>query len=518
MGIKRTLIKGTFLLTVAGMLSRLIGFYYRIFLTHTIGAEGIGIYQLIFPVYALCFSLTSAGIQTTISRLVAANDYPDGRHTQWRVYKIGLALSSLTALAVSAILYTNAELIAIQFIREIRCAGLLRILAFAIPLGAVHSAACGYYYGIKNAKIPAVTQIVEQITRVGGVYLISLICISRHELFTPAYAVWGLVIGEASSMLVSLTAVKYRQGNMLYDRKKAKKPLFSLIVRQSVPLTANRLCINFLQSAEAVLIPSMLKCHGLSTSAALSTYGILTGMSLPLVLFPSALTNSVSVMLLPTVAEAQSKKQTDSIRRAIETSIKYCLLLGAYCTGIFIYLGMDMGIILFHSEAAGKFIITLAWLCPFLYLTTTLGSIVHGLGKTFLYFLYNCISLVIRIGFVLFMIPRIGIIGYLWGVLASQLLLTALLLHCLNTECPVTWHAVDWIVKPAASILTGIMLCRFAAPVFRTAPWPQAVTLGIRGLIITFGCAAAAIYFGLIQLPAHAAASKLPARQKIDRP
>lgn len=506
------------------MISRLIGFYYRIFLTHTIGAEGIGIYQLIFPVYALCFSLTSAGIQTTISRLVAANDCPGGEKTQWRIYRSGLFMSLTIAILVSLILYFKAGWIALHFLQEPRCEKLLCILAYAIPLGAIHSAACGYYYGIKNASIPAITQLAEQIARVAGVYMMATICISRHEQVSISYAVWGLVIGESVSMLISLTAIKYRHCKLRLHNSKiyhssghtnahnpsnpvkfsrivSRTVILSQLIQQSVPLTANRLCINLLQSWEAVLIPSMLKCYGLSTQSALSTYGVLTGMSLPLILFPSAITNSVSVMLLPTIAEAQAQNHTSAISHAVEISIKYCLLLGTYCTGIFLYLGMDMGNILFHNKSAGQFIITLAWLCPFLYLTTTLGSIVHGLGKTFLYFIYNCLSLVIRIIFVIVMIPRLGIIGYLWGVLVSHLFLTILLLRCLHTQCTIHWHAIEWIVKPALCILCGIIFCRLLRPVLQVTPWPQAVTLGVNALIITFGYSAGAIYTGIARFP-----------------
>lgn len=526
MSIKRTLLKGTFLLTAAGMISRLIGFYYRIFLTHEIGAEAIGIYQLIFPVYALCFSLTAAGIQTTVSRLVAANDSMDRIRTQWRIYRLGLALSVSVAFVTSLFLYWKAGWIAHYFIREPRCENLLKILALSIPLGSVHSIVCGYYYGIKNASIPAITQLIEQIVRVAGVYLMVHICTVNRLLVSTEHAVWGLVLGEAASMLVSLTAIKYRQGRMLYQKKKAvlsrttgKYPdshpkketipgyhpsrlaLFSLLVRQSVPLTANRLCINLLQSVEAVLIPSMLKCYGLTTSAALSTYGILTGMSLPLILFPCALTNSVSVMLLPAIAEAQAKQQLSSIKKAIETSMKYCLMLGTYCTGMFLFFGNAMGVLLFHSEEAGKFIVTLAWLCPFLYLTAMLGSIVHGLGKTLTYFLYNCASLLIRIVFVVFMIPKIGILGYLWGVLASQLVLTLFLWFCLCKEYPIAFCAVEWIIKPVTAVLAGILLCKWMTPVWSAAPWPEVVLLGIKGLLMTFTAVLASVYLGIVRIP-----------------
>lgn len=504
MSIKRTLIKGTFFLTAAGMISRLIGFYYRIFLNNTIGAEGVGIYQLIFPVHALCFSLTSAGIQTTISRLVAANDTPTGQKNQITVFRLGLFTSCFLALFSALFLYWKADWIAVHFIMEERCASLLRIMAVAIPLCAVHSAIFGYYYGIKNASIPSITQLGEQIVRVLGMYLLVHIYTSRHILITAEIAVWGLILGEAASTLISVTALKYhldkkRTSKEFCNQKKAPKgPLFSLLIRQSVPLTMNRLVINLLQSIEAVLIPTMLKAYGMKTAAALSTYGILTGMALPLVLFPSALTNSVSVMLLPAIAQAQADHQEHSIRHAIGASIKYCMLLGVYCTGIFLVLGKEMGMVLFHNAEAGKFIVTLAWICPFLYLTTTLGSIVHGLGKTFLYFIYNSISLLIRIAFVAVSIPKIGILGYLWGVLASQLVLTLLLLYCLSRECHIHFQLAEHIVIPLLYITVSTTIYRFVRPLLQHSSLPGIFTLCIGGMIITAIYGGLAIYYGSI--------------------
>ena len=168
------------------------------------------------------------------------------------------------------------------------------------------------------------------------------------------------------------------------------------------------------------MIPGQLRQFGYSTSESLSVYGILTGMALPMVLFPSVLTNSVSVMLLPAIAEAQEKKEHGYILTLIKRTCFYSLLLGFGCTMMFLFLGRWMGSFLFGNELAGTFIVILGWICPFLYLSTTLHSILNGLGKTTSTFFLNIMGLGIRIGFVLYVIPAAGIKGYLWGLLLSQ--------------------------------------------------------------------------------------------------
>lgn len=459
---KNALIKGTIILTLTGFASRIIGFFYRIFLSNTIGAEGMGIYQLIFPVYTMCFSLTAASIQTAISRFVATSISLHNKKSAKDIFFVGLFLSLSLSALVSLILYNNAAWIATTIILESRCTPLLEILAFTIPLGSIHSCISGYYYGIKKASIPAISQLFEQCARVLAVYLIYLIFIDKGYEVTPGIAVAGIVIGELFSALFSTTAILIHFSNLQVISKGMRNTSAHLrnIILLSLPLTANRVFINVLQSAEAILIPNNLKLYGLNTSGALSVYGILTGMALPLILFPSTLTNSVSVMLMPAIAEEQAVENMSAIKKSIYTTIKYCLLLGILFTGLFLVFGYDLGVILFNSQSAGNFIMTLAWICPFLFLTSTLGSILHGLGKTFPTFIINMVGLGIRIFFVLFFIPIFGITGYLWGILVSQLIIALLCLFILNHYVKLIFPVTDWILKPILSILiaTGISL------------------------------------------------------------
>ena len=165
---------------------------------------------------------------------------------------------------------------------------------------------------------------------------------------------------------------------------------------------------------------------GLNASDALSIYGIFTGMALPLILFPATLTNSVSVMLLPSVTELQTLGYQKRIRYVIRQIFRYCVFLGGACMLLFLFFGKYMGIFLFHSTTAGTYIRTMSFICPFLYLNTTLTSVLNGLGRSGICLIHSAVSLCIRVAFVLFAIPIFGIRGYLYGILFSELILTVL--------------------------------------------------------------------------------------------
>ena len=362
---------GTLILTAAGFASRLIGFFYRAFLSQTFGEEGMGIYQLLAPVMALSFSLTAAGVQTAVSKFSASETTTHDYRASLHILAAGFLLSMPLSILCTWFLYQYSDFIALRFLFEERSAPLIRVFALSIPFCSIHSLFNGYFYGIKRAKIPAITQIGEQLARVGSVFLI---CghLQAHG--------------------------------------------------QTLPLTASRIAVNLLQSIEAVSIPGCLLLYGLTNTQALSVYGVLTGMALPLILFPAALVNSACVLLLPVISEADESGNHTAIRRAVKRAVRSCLLFGLLCTICFLLFGRFAGSFLFNSHLAGSFILTLSFICPLLYLSGALSSILHGLGKTGVTFLFNIVTLSTRLFFVFCLIPKLGIQGYLYGLLVSQFL------------------------------------------------------------------------------------------------
>lgn len=441
---KNPLITGTLILTLAGLISRGIGFVYRLFLSQSFGEEGMGLLQLISPVMMIAFSLTGAGMQTAISRYTASCAACSRPETAHRYLLAGssfcLLLSSLYALVV----YGQADFIALHLLKEARLSSLLRIIAFTFPLSAVHCCLNGYFYGLKEVRIPSFCQLAEQLTRTGSTFLLYLPLSSRGKP-TIALAALGMVLGELVSCIISYMA--YRSLYAPYGKKilffpqKAKlssgrkggipsAPLsgtgsgFSLLgqlLGMTLPLSLNRLIVNLLQSLEAVSIPQKLQEFGYSTQTALSIYGVLTGMAFSLVLFPSAFTQSASVLLLPEVTQAAASSARERMKHTIHRSLLASGILGIFFGCVFFFFGSWAGEFLFHSRLAGTFIRQLSFLCPFLYLHATLSSILHGLKKTGLSLCINVTTLLIRLLFTLTLIPTVGIKGYLWGLLCSEL-------------------------------------------------------------------------------------------------
>ena len=428
---KKTIIKGTFILTATGFATRFMGFFYRIFLSHTFGEEGVGLYQLIFPVYALCFSFTAASIESALSRCVARRLTCGQKKEARELLYTSLICTVFLSCIITILLQYYAAFIAESFLKDGRCTEFLVLLSYAFPFAAVHSCIAGYYLGGKETRVPAVSQLLEQTVRILSVYLIYRIALIQGNRPGVIIAVAGLITGEIASSLYCLSRI--RRGSLLSPLPKLKMSAFLLHAKEllflSCPLTANRVLLNILQSVESVSIPVRLMMYGMVRGDALAIYGVLTGMALPCILFPSAITNSVSTMLLPTVAEVQALNDKREMSSIIQKAVYCCIFLGSACCVFLLAFGGWIGTFLFHSTLAGKYITAMSWLCPFLYTNNTLISIINGIGKTALSFLINSVSLGIRIASVFLFIPVYGIFGYLWGLLASQIFI---FLFCLG--------------------------------------------------------------------------------------
>ena len=488
---KRAFLTGTLLLTAAGFLCRLLGFFYRIFLSRTIGAEGLGIYNMVHPVYGICFALCGGAIQTALSQYIAAHE-SHGR----RVFRTGLCISMALSGFLAFLICRYPDWIAARILMEPRCALYLPVMGLSLPFASFHACANGYCYGSQKSRVPAFSQVAEQVVRMSLVFLIAGKWAAEGTEITVRLAVYGHLIGEigaASFNLLCLvlfppqrqttnlsaeipdsaassrtapstpqiphSAILPRRMQVPANGSSCLLPLMSL----ALPLMGNRLILNLLAGAEAVWIPNRLQMSGLSDAEAFSVYGILTGMALPFILFPSAITNSIAVLLLPSVAKDQAEGRTESIAGSVSMSLRYSLYMGILCIGIFVLFGLPLGISVFKEEQAGRCMQILAWLCPFLYLAATMGSILNGLGCTRTTFLQSVAAMLLRLCFVVAAIPVFGIYGYLCGMLASEMFLALAHLWSLKRRIPFIWNAWDMIAKPTILLFLAIGIHYFVS-------------------------------------------------------
>ena len=190
---KLAFITGTLLLTSTGFICRILGFFYRIFMSRTIGAEGLGIYNMVHPIFSICFAVCAGSIQTALSQYVAANQ-SRGK----AVFKTGLGIAMGMSFLLAWGIYGNAGFLAEKFLLEPRCAPYLPVMAVSVPFAALHACINGYYYGMQKARVPAFSQVAEQVIRMGAVFLMAGVWLDSGREITVSLAVYGHLIGKCS--------------------------------------------------------------------------------------------------------------------------------------------------------------------------------------------------------------------------------------------------------------------------------------------------------------------------------
>jgi stage V sporulation protein B len=257
---------------------------------------------------------------------------------------------------------------------------------------------------------------------VGSVWILYKITSENGTVFSAYHAVAGLVISEFAGLLfgaiVFLSERRLLSGSYRSLSGKWEKMTQSFCA-MAFPLTVNRVIVAGSSSLENLLIPQKLMQFGYTNADALTIYGVLTGMTLSIIMLPGVISNSFSVLLLPEISEAKGRNENGRISNAIKRAVFFGLLLGLMFTVLFLLTGDMIGSRLFHNSLSGDFIRRLAFLCPLMYITSLLGSILHGLGKAGQVLSVNLLSCLIRISMIWFLVPIYGIGAYLWGLILS---------------------------------------------------------------------------------------------------
>ena len=438
--LKSNIIKGTLILSCASILSRIIGFIYRIYLADILGEQLLGTYQLIFPIYVLCFTIYGAGMQSAISQVVATlmgknntdskddglNESVPKDRTPRTILLAGTILSFILALFLSIFINFNSKWIACNILMVPDCDIYLKLLTYLFPFCSISACICGYQYGLENAKPPAIAGIIEQITRILFVFIVQGF-FSDKEICCQI-AVYGLTVGEFFGFLYNISTIK----NKTFNKRKNKislKESFKLLLPVFISLTSIKLTISLLHSVESIFIPASLVKYGYTMNEALSVYGIYSGMAMPFIMFPATITMAISTMLLPAVSKAHSSGNKKQIKKLIRRTSYFCLVTGMAATVFFLLFGNICASLFFHNELAGRYLTVMSFLCPFLYLNMTYSSILNGLGKPHMTFVITVVCTLIKILSLIFFVPKYGMIAYIAASLVAEALLCVMLRH-----------------------------------------------------------------------------------------
>lgn len=480
---KKSFVGGAIILMLAGFVVRIFGFVYRIYLSNLIGAEGMGLFQLISPVYSLIILTLTAGISISVSRMVAGELAKNHIINLRRITTCALVLVLSLGIIVSIGIYINLNFIVNVILKDSRTYWSMLLLIPCIPVIAAASAVKGYFYGIQQVGPTAVSQIVEQVVKIGLVMAMAGHFVNVGLEYACALATVGMAAGEIANLLVLILVYSLRrkknQGATSRSGLIRKRTIMRDLITISAPISFNRFVTSIMFSVEMILIPRALLAGGLDYQRSMEEFGRLAGMAMPLLFFPSLVTSSLATTLVPAISEAMSLKQFKSVNYRISKSIQLTFILGFIFTAIFMSYAHEIGNMIYRKENIGGILYLLSFTCVSLYLQQTLLGTLNGLGKQGVSLRNAIIGNAIRIGFVYFCIPVYGLTGYVWGIIISSACVCVLNLY---TVIKTTGMAVDlrnWIVKPGLVCIAMILISKYVYSFFSIFSWGEAFTMAL---------------------------------------
>ena len=444
---KRRFFINAAIMTGSALLSRTLGMGFRVYMSNTIGANGIGLFQLICSIYFFCVTFATSGI-TLIATRTVTECFARGENAKGRRFTTLCLYSALAlSLTAAALLYAFSIPICDNILGDTRAALSLRVMALGLPFLALSACFRGYFYARRKAYITAGEQLLEQITEI-------VIFAALAGTLAPLgieYACCAVALGATGAEILSFIYTYY-----LYRRDVRRfrytpvtgTGFFRKALSIGVPVTLSSTVRNGLSAAENVLIPRGLNGYGHSVNDSLSKYGIIAGMAMPLLTFPSAFLLSFSTLMIPELADAAATVKKSSIRHMTEKVLRFAFLFSAPAAAVFFFFANSIGTMLFRETEVTAYIRILAPIVPLFYLDSVIDGMLKGLNEQLHYLTYNIIDSAVRVALITVLLPAFGIKGLIVVFFVSGILNTGLSLMRLIKVSEVNFKITDWAIKP----------------------------------------------------------------------
>lgn len=424
---KTVFIKNAAILTASSLILRFAGIIFKVWLAAKIGAEGIGLYQLVFSVYMFAATFATSGICTAVTRLVSeelvVGNKSGVKRILFRCVELSLAIAFFTIL----VLFFGADFIASYLLKDIRAALSLKILAFSLPFMGISSCIKGYFIARRNATPSSMAQLLEQAVRI----VVIMMCVNHYESlglkYTCAAVLFGDTVAEAASSLYVYVRYRLDFHKLKINSNSSRKPyrLVPAISHIALPITSGRYLNSLLRMIENILVPICLTNSAVGGNG-ISLFGMIKGMALPILFFPSTLLNALSTLLIPEISEAAVCSRKGVVQSITYRIIKITGLVSIIFSALFLVCGKQLGVLIYGSEDVGFLLCALSPIVPFMYLDAISDGILKGLDQQKFTFHTSVGDSAIRIVLILLLLKRFGIYAFL-GIMYFSNFLTAFL-------------------------------------------------------------------------------------------
>ena len=415
-------LKGTLILTVSSIVVKVIGSLNWIILSRVLGGEGIGLYQMGFPIYLMAITLSSAGIPVAISIITAEKLAQKDFLGAKRVFNVSLRLLFVTGLVFASALFFGAHwLIDNHWIRDSRAYYSIIALAPAVFFVTFLASFRGYLQGWQIMTPTAASEIVEQPMRVVTMIVFTNMCMLHGLAYAAGGASMGAGVGAFCALLVLMwfygrlkqkLKADLQQQNPLATRESARA-IISRLLRLALPVSMSSLMLPVVANLDLLIVPQRLEAAGFHISQATEFFGYLTGMAVPLINLATIFTAAMTISLVPAISESRALNDVFGIRAKTRTAFRVALIITCPCFVGMYFLAEKIAALIYNAPGAADAIQTMSVGILLLGLHQISTGILQGLGRTSIPVINMILAAAVKVflSWTLTAIPTLGIKG-----------------------------------------------------------------------------------------------------------
>ena len=411
------------IIVVSSFILQIIRLVFNIYVSNKVSPEALGVFGLIMATYYFGITLATSGINIScikvVSEELAFGNLDGVKNSSKKCIKISILIS----LIASTLFYLNADFIVKYCFQFKASKPIVTLICIALPLISFSSAVTGYFIAVRRPYKTVVGQFMEQLSK-----LISTIFLFKFFKPTSIENICYIlilcdVISEVVSFVYLLIIYYFDLKKYFLNTKKTfKVNFFARIFKILIPVALTSYIKSGVSTLKQLIIPSSITKSGKNINEALSDYGKISGMAMPIIMFPSTFLIAVSGLLIPEFSRYYVKEDYKKIKYYTDKLLISAFLFALFLSFIFYIFANKLSFLVYHREDIGIFIKIFSILIPFTYVDIVIDNILKGLDKQAVVMVINIVDLVFSTIFILVFVPMFGITAYIISIFLSEIL------------------------------------------------------------------------------------------------
>lgn len=430
---------------------------FNIYISNQIGSEAVGVFSLVMAVYLFFITVATSGLNIAVTVIVSEKFALNKNQQAIKAIRTCIFFSLLLGIAAGGLILLFSNFITSKCLHNMVSSRPLFYIAIGLPFIAMSSCISSYFTTIRKAYKNAISQVFEFTIKMFATIILLKINISNG---VEAICI-SLILADVISEICSFTLIF-----ILYIIDIKLKKLEDIrsfgqrinILKIAFPVAVTSYIRSGLSTLKQLIIPTQLEKSGISCSRALSQYGIINGMVLPVITFPTVFTDSYSMLLIPEFSTYVAQKNYKAINYIANKIFKItCAFTMCICSIFFIF-SNDLGLAIYNNIEIGYYFKIFTPFIFFMYMDHIIDCILKGLNKQFGVMCCNILDLSITTCFIYFLLPILGIKGYVLSIFFSEVLNFSISLFQLFKYSKIKPNLIDWIVVPLFCSLVGFFV------------------------------------------------------------